>query len=185
MKPELKLALAKAFPEIVKYYECDFGTNFVGWVDIQRAVADREWLEVCWECEETLTPSEKSEYMIYFWDRQNNIFKNRFGIHHASDDQRATALIKVKGGDEKCHNARVMQPEQTTVLSTVDSNAPNEPHAQVGAEDLCECGHERTEHINKHGACKCFIITTSEFGGNSCACPCRRFQPRKEKGVRG
>lgn len=92
---ELQLALAKMLPEKI---EVTFENKIVGnpnaerswyftWLDrpAKQSVQDTEWLHVCWLIEETLTTKEALEY----YDRQ-------ISSHHASWQQRAEAIIKVK-----------------------------------------------------------------------------------------
>lgn len=102
---KLKQALVKMLPE-----KLSFGTwrTFAGtelnselrWKPkirgvVGNTVLDTELLHLCWLVEEALSAKEKSDYMIYFWDNQDDIFISRFGVHHATWQQRAIALIQV------------------------------------------------------------------------------------------
>ena len=105
---QLKQALAKMLPELIHIWDssnCYTTDAFFQWKDKHdngallesRRVLDTELLHLCWLVEKTLTSNQKSKYMIYFWGNQNKIFCNRFGVHHATWQQRTIALAKVKG----------------------------------------------------------------------------------------
>lgn len=86
---ELKLALAKMLPEKMKWkaYKSNDKQHdpSINWKWSHSGIRDTEWLHVCWLIEETLTTKEALEY----YDRQ-------ISSHHASWQQRAEAIIKVK-----------------------------------------------------------------------------------------
>ena len=92
---DLKLALAKMLPEKIfprqhNRYNVSTGmhdpTGFnIEWIENHVPINDTEWLHVCWLVEETLSEFEGKAY----WFAMNNL--------HATWQQRAAALIKVKG----------------------------------------------------------------------------------------
>ena len=90
---QLQLALAKMLPEILR---ADFGTEgddlHFEWLVEPRLmrIRDAEWLHVCWLVEQTLSDDERKEYTPL-------LMTNWWGLTHASWQQRATALAKVKG----------------------------------------------------------------------------------------
>lgn len=94
-KEQLKLALAKVFPEIIFKSCSDYYWNKLNSKTNFDKVTPREWLQVCWECEETLTDDEAYEYM-----NQLNFTgpaMREWTITHATFPQRSTTLLKVKG----------------------------------------------------------------------------------------
>ena len=59
-------------------------------------VIDTELLHVCWLIEETLSDGEWNDYGSYIDSQVHSVFCDRHRIH-ATWQQRATALAKVKG----------------------------------------------------------------------------------------
>lgn len=98
---QLKLALAKAFPDIVTI---TYSTIFT-WKKYSQWITDREWLQVCWECEETLPETKRGYYnaeLSLLASKRNLSCAVKepqwiFDNHHATFPQRATTLLKVKG----------------------------------------------------------------------------------------
>lgn len=106
---QLKLALAKAFPQII-FKSCSdyYWTKPNSKTDFDK-VTPREWLQVCWEIEETLVHSLYEKYFNILEDETGHYHKgkhnaytydealtNTMKIIHANFIQRATALLKVK-----------------------------------------------------------------------------------------
>lgn len=65
-----------------------------------------------------------------------------------------------KGGDDKCDTQQAANVTNASETALVSSNAPK-ADLQVGA-NICECGHERAEHVTGFGDMNCI--------GRDCTC---------------
>ena len=91
---DLKLALAKMLPEkIVLYHNPQFPElATIRWMKDGRELQETEWLHVCWLVEETMVGSDSwGRYLVEMATTPWN------ELIHATWQQRAAALIKVKG----------------------------------------------------------------------------------------
>ena len=88
---ELKLALAKMLPEKIESWNCGTCGYVFRWNDAaNEVVLDTELLHVCWLAEQTIDLKDK-------WRWLSLIDGDYAEKSHATWQQRATALCKVKG----------------------------------------------------------------------------------------
>ena len=104
---QLKIALAKMLPEKI-----ELTGETICWLKpwtlsyLHRRVRDTELLHVCWLIEDGLAYEDKAEFARQLYrqdgffscvDCEDNDFSEIFKYSHATWQQRATALAKVKG----------------------------------------------------------------------------------------
>ena len=107
---ELKMALAKMLPDTLELstHEHDGYTKPVTTLCWQHKnpVLDTELLHICWLIEKSLPYEDKAEFARQLYrqdgffscvDCEDNDFSEIFKYAHATWQQRATALCKVKG----------------------------------------------------------------------------------------
>ena len=101
---ELKMALAKMLPEklvVEKGIDQATGEVWLCWRNPEKynpEVLDTELLHVCWLVEETLEGSQCGDYWHALGgDWNDSGWLGDWSIVHATWQQRATALCKVKG----------------------------------------------------------------------------------------
>ena len=95
---DLKLALAKMLPEkIVLYHNPQFPElATIRWMKDGRELQETEWLHVCWLVEESLDPKQRQDFRETLSDILYDNLRIGAAIH-ATWQQRAATLIKVKG----------------------------------------------------------------------------------------
>lgn len=102
---QLKLSLAKAFPDIITIrWHPQMSVPTFWWTNSYKGVnpqtiTDPEWLQVCWECEETLRPIELLEYGIELAKHISRGACHWGKLAHATWQKRAPVLVKLKGGE--------------------------------------------------------------------------------------
>jgi hypothetical protein len=106
---QLQIELAKAFPEILRQ---ETNSLHFRWIEGDKRITDYEWLQVCWDCEESLSNDDKWKFQPLLMGSVSA----EIPYEHATWQQRATALIKVKGGTEKIFQIidRHMQQERAS-----------------------------------------------------------------------
>lgn len=100
--PVLKLAMAKLLPEKI-YIFTEFAVKFY-WQDNNDGIREGEWLYVMQLVEEMLSVEQQKRYIEYIWQQVAHYAVEEemysadacFLLAHATFNQRATAMIKVK-----------------------------------------------------------------------------------------
>lgn len=100
-KPELKLAMAKLLPELVRTNDYGgYGTTI--WKETNHEVLETEWLYIMQLVEQRLDNTEWDKYQATLHTQAKPMYKLlndvvRYGEISATFNQRATAMCKVKG----------------------------------------------------------------------------------------
>lgn len=101
---QLQIELAKLLPEKINIFKesKQYGhEGSINWKHTGLEVHEEEWLHVCWLIEQGMDDGEAVQYVAVLHGLSNEFGKRHYPVGwpniHASWQQRARAILKVKG----------------------------------------------------------------------------------------